>query len=176
MFDHIVRVRSDQRLSESSTSPSTATTEEGLVRGIRRWDLVLLVLNSVIGAGIFGLPARTFALVGSWSLLAYVVCAGIIVLLGLSFAEVASRFCVTGGPFVYVREAYGPTAGFLTGWPNSSSMALLATNLNTSDASPPDMIARTPISWHSFTSHPSYCGCVECRFNLTDTYRLLQDF
>jgi amino acid transporter len=103
-------------LSDSSTSPSSATTEEGLVRGIRRWDLVLLVLNSVIGAGIFGLPARTYALVGSWSLLAYAACAGIIVLLGLSFAEVASRFRTTGGPFVYVREAYGPTAGFLAGW------------------------------------------------------------
>ena len=42
-----------------------------LHRGIRRWDLVALVLNAVIGAGIFGLPARVFDLAGNWSLVAF---------------------------------------------------------------------------------------------------------
>ena len=40
-------------------------------RGIRRWDLVALVVNSVIGAGIFGLPATAFAKTGAYSLLAF---------------------------------------------------------------------------------------------------------
>ena len=35
-----------------------------LVRGIRRWDLVALGINCIIGAGIFGLPSRVFAIAG----------------------------------------------------------------------------------------------------------------
>ena len=50
-------------------------SEEGLVRGIRQWDLVGVVINSIIGAGIFVLPARSFKLIGSYSLIAFVLCA-----------------------------------------------------------------------------------------------------
>ncbi len=46
-----------------------------LVRDLRKWDLVALVINSIIGAGIFGLPSRVFALAGTYSLLAYLVAA-----------------------------------------------------------------------------------------------------
>ena len=92
------------------------TTEEGLVRGIRRWDLLFLVLNAIIGAGIFGLPARVYALAGSYSLLAYVACAGLVALIILCFAEVSSRFTSTGGPYLYAREAFGPLAGFQMGF------------------------------------------------------------
>jgi len=89
---------------------------EGLIRGIRRWDLVALVLNGVIGAGIFGLPAAIYAGVGVYSLPAYLVCAVLIVLIVLCFAEVGSRFSETGGPYLYVREAFGPVVGFEVGW------------------------------------------------------------
>ena len=34
--------------------------------GLRQWDLVALVINSIIGAGIFGLPSRVFALAGTY--------------------------------------------------------------------------------------------------------------
>ena len=37
-------------------------TQEGLIRGIRRWDLVAVAINAIIGAGIFGLPSPVFAL------------------------------------------------------------------------------------------------------------------
>jgi amino acid transporter len=93
-----------------------STTGEGLVRGIRRWDLVALVLNAIIGAGIFGLPARVYALAGTWSLVAYVACAVLVVLIILCFAEVSSRFGSTGGPYLYAREAFGPFMGFEMGW------------------------------------------------------------
>jgi amino acid transporter len=92
------------------------TTREGLIRRIRRWDLLLLVLNTVIGAGIFGLPAEVFARSGAWSLIAYAACAVLVALLNLCFAEVASRFNVTGGPYLYASAAFGPAVGFLTGW------------------------------------------------------------
>jgi amino acid transporter len=86
------------------------------VRGIRRWDLLALMVNSTIGAGIFGLPSRVYALVGPWSLPAFVACAALVAIVILCFAEVASRFDRTGGPFLYARTAFGPRVGFVLGW------------------------------------------------------------
>ncbi len=87
-----------------------------LLREVRRWDLLALVLNSIVGAGIFGLPSRVYALAGSYSLLAYLVCAVPVVLIILCFAEVGSRFKSTGGPYLYARTAFGPLIGFEVGW------------------------------------------------------------
>ena len=95
--------------------PMAAGTTE-LRRSIGRNDLAALAINGVVGAGIFGLPAQAFALTGAWSLLAFVLCAGLATLIALCFAEVGSRFRQTGGPYLYAREGLGPTAGFITGW------------------------------------------------------------
>jgi amino acid transporter len=92
------------------------TTQEGLVRGIRRWDLVALTVNIIVGAGIFGLPAKVYGLTGAWSVLAYLVCAALATLIILCFAEVGSRFAETGGPYLYTRVALGPIIGFEVGW------------------------------------------------------------
>src|SRR5215467_10476725 len=87
-----------------------------LRREIRKWDLVALVLNSVIGAGIFGLPSRAYALAGVYSLAAYAVCVVPVLLIVLCFAEVSSRFKETGGVYVYAGAAFGPFVGFQIGW------------------------------------------------------------
>src|SRR6185503_15789307 len=97
-------------------SKVSAATTEGLVRGIRRWDLVAIAINGIIGAGIFGLPSKVFSLIGSYSLIAFVVCAIVVTLFILCFAEVGSRFNETGGPYLYAREAFGPTIAFEIGW------------------------------------------------------------
>lgn len=91
-------------------------SEEKLVRGIGRWDLTAIAINTIIGAGIFGLPAKVHALIGSYSLIAFVFCAVIIGLIVLCYAEVSSRFSATGGPYLYAREAFGPVVGFEVGW------------------------------------------------------------
>jgi APA family basic amino acid/polyamine antiporter len=91
-------------------------TTDTLLRGLRRWDLVGLVINSIIGAGIFGLPSRAFAIAGPSSLFAYVAAAVAMSLIILCFAEVGSRFTVTGGPYLYARETFGPLIGFQVGW------------------------------------------------------------
>ena len=91
-------------------------SEEGLLRGIRRWDLVAIAINGIIGAGIFGLPSKVFSLIGPYSLIAFVVCAIVVTLIILCFAEVGSRFNETGGPYLYAREAFGPTVAFEIGW------------------------------------------------------------
>lgn len=92
------------------------TSDEGLVRGIRKWDLVAITINGIIGAGIFGLPSKVFSLIGAYSLIAFVVCALVVVLIILCFAEVGSRFEQTGGPYLYAQEAFGPTVAFEVGW------------------------------------------------------------
>ncbi len=92
------------------------SSEERLVRGIRRWDLVAFTINAIIGAGIFGLPAKAFALIGAYSLIAFVACALVVLLIILCFAEVGSRFEETGGPYTYARAAFGPAVAFEVGW------------------------------------------------------------
>ncbi|HEX7294482.1 MAG TPA: amino acid permease [Pyrinomonadaceae bacterium] len=92
------------------------SSEEGLIRGIRRWDLVAVTINAIIGAGVFGLPSRTYALIGTYSIIAFFACALIVALIILCFAEVGSRFDATGGPYLYAREAFGATVGFEVGW------------------------------------------------------------
>ncbi|MEO8042077.1 MAG: APC family permease [Acidobacteriota bacterium] len=91
-------------------------TDEKLVRGLGRWDLIALVINTIIGAGIFGLPSKVQSLIGSYSLLAFVACAVIIGFIVLCYAEVASRFTATGGPYLYAKTAFGSVVGFEVGW------------------------------------------------------------
>src|SRR5687768_14908796 len=91
-------------------------TEERLVRGIGRWDLTAIVINCIIGAGIFGLPSKVHALIGTYSLVAFVVCAIIIAFIVFVHAEVASRFTTTGGAYLYAKESLGSVVGFEVGW------------------------------------------------------------
>src|SRR5882762_2923910 len=92
------------------------TSPEGLLRSIRKWDLAAVAINAVIGAGIFGLPSKVYGLAGAYSLPAFLLCAVFAAMIVLCFAEVGSRFSETGGPYLYAREAFGPTAGFTIGW------------------------------------------------------------
>lgn len=87
-----------------------------LVRGIGRWDLTAVIINCIIGAGIFGLPSKVYAAIGSYSIAAFVVCALIVSLIVLCYAEVASRFASTGGPYLYALETFGPATAFGVGW------------------------------------------------------------
>ncbi len=101
---------------KTNSAPTPNISPEGLVRGIRRWDLVAVTINGIIGAGIFGLPSKVYGLIGAYSLIAFVVCALVVMLIILCFAEVSSRFNETGGPYLYAREAFGPTVAFEVGW------------------------------------------------------------
>lgn len=86
------------------------------IRAIRKWDLVLLMINTIIGAGIFGLPSKVFQLSGAYSIVAFIVCALVIFNIILCFAEVGSRFDKTGGPYIYILESFGPFPAFIMGW------------------------------------------------------------
>jgi basic amino acid/polyamine antiporter, APA family len=89
---------------------------EKLIRGLGRWDLTAVTVNTIIGTGIFILPAGVFGLIGSFSLFAFAACAVIVGLIVLCFSEVSSRFQTTGGMYLYAKEAFGPEIGFEVGW------------------------------------------------------------
>jgi len=106
-------------------------TSVGLIRGLRRWDLIAVAINGIIGAGIFGLPAAAYDKIGAYSLVAFVACALVVTLIVLCFAEVGSRFSESGGPYLYAREAFGPLVGFEVGWMMwLARLTAFAANLN----------------------------------------------
>jgi APA family basic amino acid/polyamine antiporter len=104
----------------TETSPRTksneSTSNEGLVRAIGRWSLAALVVNCIIGSGIFGLPSVLAGLVGRASVLTVILAAAPMAVVIACFSEVASRFAQTGGPYLYVREAFGRFMGIQLGW------------------------------------------------------------
>ena len=81
-----------------------------------RWTLVALVINSIIGSGIFGLPSLVWKLVGSAAPWAYLLAGAGIGVIMLCFAEVASRFSDAGGPYLYACAAFGRFLGIEMGW------------------------------------------------------------
>ncbi|MBO6793978.1 MAG: amino acid permease [Balneolaceae bacterium] len=95
---------------------STSFQNEKLPRQLGMWGIWLLVVNGLIGAGIFGLPSGASALAGDYSVWVYAICALLILPVILSFAEAGSYFRGTGGPVRYGTEAFGSFIGFQSGW------------------------------------------------------------
>jgi basic amino acid/polyamine antiporter, APA family len=99
----------------------------GTTKGLSRPELArdlgvshacAVVVGTIIGSGIFLVPAEMMQAVGSARLvyLAWVV-GGILSFFGaLTYAELGAMKPQAGGEYVYVRDAYGPLAGFLYGW------------------------------------------------------------
>jgi len=98
------------------TPPASSGTEEKLPRNLGLWGIWMLVVNGLIGAGIFGLPSGAAALAGEYSVLVYAFCALLILPIILCFAELGSYFRGTGGPIRYGTLAFGPFVGFQGGW------------------------------------------------------------
>jgi amino acid transporter len=94
----------------------TDASSTRLVRAIGRWSMVALVVNSIIGSGIFGLPSQLAGLVGKYSPLAVLLAGGVIGVIMCCFAEVASCFTEAGGPYLYARVAFGRLMGIEMGW------------------------------------------------------------
>jgi amino acid transporter len=111
-------------LLKATETASPLQKEEGLQRTIGVWGLSANIVNIVIGAGIFVLPAIVAAGLGSASLIAYLFCGLLIALIMLCFAEAGSEVTDSGGPYTYIESAFGKYAGFLTA--NLFLIAILA--------------------------------------------------
>ena len=96
----------------------TGTAKDRLPRALGTWSATAVVVGSIIGSGIFRVPATVAAETGSVGAFASLwVLGGVIALCGaLSLAELGAAFPRTGGMYVFLREAYGPRMAFLFGW------------------------------------------------------------
>jgi APA family basic amino acid/polyamine antiporter len=95
--------------------PSAAPGQPTLVRALGVRALAANIVNTIVGSGIFVLPAVVAAILGPAAMLAYIICAALVALFGLCFAEVGSRVHVSGGAYAYVEAAFGPYVGFSAG-------------------------------------------------------------
>ena len=93
-----------------------AASHKHLVRGIGFMGLAVIVINSMIGAGIFALPAAVSARAGVLSPWLFLAVGLLIISVVLTFAELSSYFKSSGGPVLFTTTAFGPLAGFTTGW------------------------------------------------------------
>ena len=99
-------------------SEQNSAADERLQRGLSLLDATMIVVGSMIGSGIFLVSAESSRLVGSpgWLLAAWAL-AGVLTITGaLCCAELAAMWPRAGGQYVFLREAYDPSIGFLFGW------------------------------------------------------------
>ena len=109
------------------------TNEKGaqLRRDIGFFGAAFLVLNAMIGAGIFALPGKVAVNAGMLSPWLFLAVGVVFLAVVLTFAELASYFRESGGPVLYATYAFGPLAGFGTGWMLFlSRMTAFAANAN----------------------------------------------
>ena len=98
--------------------PPSESARPELARDLRLSHAGAVVVGTIIGSGIFLVPAEMMQAVGSARLVyaAWVV-GGILSFFGaLTYAELGAMKPQAGGEYVYVRDAYGPLAGFLYAW------------------------------------------------------------
>jgi basic amino acid/polyamine antiporter, APA family len=98
-------------------SPTSADAPS-LTRALSLADAIFLVVGSMIGSGIFLVSAESARLTGAPGLLLLAwALAGVMTITGaLCCAELAAMLPRAGGQYVFLREAYGPTTGFVFGW------------------------------------------------------------
>ena len=109
-------------------------TPNQLRRILGLWDLVLMIIGTVIGSGIFLVPGAVLRAVGNSVPMGLTVwlAGGILSLLGaLTYGELSSMKPRAGGLYVYIRDCFGPFPAFLFGWTlffviSSGSIATLA--------------------------------------------------
>jgi APA family basic amino acid/polyamine antiporter len=91
-------------------------TEEGLKRVVGVTGLTLSIINGVIGAGIFVLPAIVGIEMGAFGVFGYIFCSIMLAAIMLCYAEIGSRVTTSGGSYAYVEAAFGDFAGYIVNW------------------------------------------------------------
>jgi APA family basic amino acid/polyamine antiporter len=89
--------------------------EAALLRAVGFWALAASIVNLTIGGAIFVLPGTLAATVGAAAPIVFVFGALVFVPVALCFSAAGSRVSASGGPYTYVRAAFGPSLGFVIG-------------------------------------------------------------
>ncbi len=92
--------------------------EAHLARRLGLFDITMIVMGGIIGAGIFITPyivaqqvPSTILILGAWTFGGLVALAGAFI-----YAELSSQSSVSGGQYVYLRDAFHPALAFVYGW------------------------------------------------------------
>lgn len=146
--------------TSAPSSPRPADAGAALERRLGPLDAAAIVVSNVIGGGIFFVPVlvagmlpNATAALGVWLLGGLLAFAG-----AMAYAELAALRPRAGGEYVYLRDAYGPLAAFLTGWTSfvaGFSGAIAASSLAFADylgrfipaAASPEAIATLPLPY-----------------------------
>jgi len=101
-------------VAEATPAPTSPTLE----RRLGPLDATAIVISNVIGGSIFFVPVIVAGLVPSaWGMLGVWLLGGVLAFAGaMAYAELAAMRPRAGGEYVYLRDAFGPLAAFLTGW------------------------------------------------------------
>lgn len=95
---------------------ASANSDEGLKRVIGIPGLALAIINGVIGAGIFALPAIVGTALGAFAVFGYIFCGIMLAAIMLCYAEIGSRVTCSGGSYAYVEAAFGDFTGYVINW------------------------------------------------------------
>jgi len=100
------------------TAQMTAQKSPSLLRQLGVGSATALVVSNMIGTGIFTATGFLAGDLGSASLIMLIWLVGAVCALAGAFcySELGVNFPSSGGEYVYLTEAYGPTWGFMTGW------------------------------------------------------------
>jgi len=112
------RALSDSELGTGRGRPARRRRDAPLLRRLGPLDGVALVVANVIGIGIFTTPGIVAGMLpGPAAFLGLWATGGVLALCGgLVYAELGATYPEAGGEYVYIRNAFGPLAGFLSGW------------------------------------------------------------
>src|SRR5690348_17994155 len=102
----------------ASSAVAGQGTPTELVRELNVWHSISIVAGTIIGTGIFLVPAEMMQAVGSAKLvyLAWVVGGALSFFGALTYAELGAVRPYAGGEYVYIRDGFGPLLGFLYAW------------------------------------------------------------
>jgi APA family basic amino acid/polyamine antiporter len=152
-----VRIRAVNELAHAAR-PSGRRPSRPLLKVLGATVGVAAAIGGTIGTGILRAPGPVAALVpnGAWLFVMWLA-GGIFVLLCInSFAELATALPRAGGPYVYVRRAFGPYAGFAVGW---GDWAIQIAGIGFLAVSIGDFVARLVPALQGF-AHLIACGSI----------------
>jgi len=91
-------------------------TAEGLKRVVGVPGLALAIVNGIIGAGIFALPAIVGIALGGFAIFGYIFCSIMLAAIMLCYAEIGSKVTSSGGSYAYVEAAFGSLPSYIVNW------------------------------------------------------------
>ena len=103
-------------VSDSMSIKKTTKKASQLRKELGLKEIVFLSAGSIIGSGIFMIPAIAAGMVGYSSLFLWIVMGIIAILMSMVFAELTSMYDDSGGVYTYVKRAFGDKMGFIAGW------------------------------------------------------------